>query len=103
MLVVYSKSTGRIQGVFSGDLQSIDTLYGEDAEDFKIIWDELALPDDVGVIRNPEKFIVNTETKELELLPEYAFNPQNYKVAKKSELINTKEGDEDGTIQRNSR
>ena len=103
MVIIYSKSTGRIQSVFSGELQTIDTLYGVDAEDFKIIWDELALPDDVGVIRNPEKFIVNTETKELELLPEYAFNPQHYKVAKKSELINTKKGDEDGTIQRDSR
>ena len=98
MVIIYSKSTGRIQSVFSGELQTIDTLYGVDAEDFKIIWDELVLPDDVGVIRNPEKFIVNTETKELELLPEYAFNPQNYKVAKKSELINTKAGDEDGII-----
>ena len=49
---------------------------------------------DSQVLNNIEKFIVNTETKELELLPEYAFNPQNYKVAKKSELINTKEGDE---------
>jgi len=92
MTIFFSKSSGEIKGYATG-IQDM-SFYGNNAEDFSLIWDYVIMKKDSQVLNNIEKFIVNTETKELELLPEYAFNPQNYKVAKKSELINTKEGDE---------
>lgn len=85
MTVIFSKQTGKIQAVFSGELQTIKTLYGEDAEDFAIIWDEIIIPDDDGVLNNKSKFIVNTETREIELRPEYAINVEKYRVAKMTE------------------
>lgn len=82
MTVIFSRRTGKIQAVFSGDLQTIKTLYGEDAEDFLIIWDEIVIPDDDGVLNNKSKFVVNTETREIELRPEHAINVEKYRVAK---------------------
>jgi hypothetical protein len=82
MTIIFSKSTGKIQAVFSGDLQKIATLYGEDAADFAIIWDEIVIPDDEAVLNSKDKFIVNTVTKELQLRPEYAIDAEKYSVAK---------------------
>jgi hypothetical protein len=82
MTVIFSKRTGKIQAVFSGDLQKIENLYGGDAEDFLIIWDEIVIPDDNGVLNNKDKFIVNTETRKLELRPEFAISVGKYQVAK---------------------
>lgn len=59
MLIVYSKSSGEIRGIYSGDLQSIDSLYGKDAQEYKIIWDELKLEDDEYILNNWRNFIVD--------------------------------------------
>lgn len=66
MTIVYYKDNGEIQGVYSGDLQHINTLYGERARFFKQILDEICIPDDKIVIDNYSMFKINTKTKQLE-------------------------------------
>lgn len=69
MLVIFVKRTGKIKNVFSGELQHITTLYGDEAEDYALIWDEITIPDDNSVIRIPGNYQVNTKTRQLEILP----------------------------------
>ena len=69
MTLVFSKRNGNIKGIFSGDLQTMDVLFGEDAEDYKMIWDEVVLKEDNYVIQNVQQFKINIETKELEMIP----------------------------------
>lgn len=71
MTVIYSKSTGKIHGLFSGNLQHIKTLYPDEYQDYEQIWDEITLDDDQNVLNSPVSFKVNVETKQLELLPQY--------------------------------
>ena len=85
MLVIFSKRTGKIQSVCSGDLQRMETLYGDESVEYALIWDEIIVPDDRAVINNTHKFIVNTKTRELELRPEYAINVNKYKVAEQAQ------------------
>ena len=68
MTIIYLKEYGDIKGIYSGDLQHIDTLFGDRAELYKKIYDEIVLPDDPNVINNYRLFKVNSETKEIELL-----------------------------------
>ena len=73
MTIVFNKRLGIIKGVFSGDLQTMDVLYGVEAQDYKLIWDETLVTDDVNVIQNPDNYKVNISsyptTVFLELLP----------------------------------
>lgn len=68
MTIIFSKRTGDIKYIFSGNLQHIDTLFGVEGEDYKLIWDEICIADDNYVLENPKNFKVNTETKTLEIL-----------------------------------
>ena len=69
MLIVYVKRTGKIKNVCSGDLQCMAVMFGAEAEDYALIWDEITIPDDDNVVRNQDNYRVNPETKVLEMLP----------------------------------
>lgn len=97
MTIIFSKKTGKIKAIFSGYLQTMDTLYGDEAEEYKIIWDEVMVEDDDAVMNHLDKFIVNPETREIELLPEYAFNPEKYPIANIGEDNKDLEKDEENT------
>jgi hypothetical protein len=71
MTLIYSKRTGAIKASFSG-VQSMDTLYGDEAEEYRIIWDELVLDKDEFVLNNAQQFKVNPETLALELTQDIA-------------------------------
>ncbi|MDP4144170.1 MAG: hypothetical protein Q8936_06740 [Bacillota bacterium] len=81
MTIVFNKRLGIIKGIFSGELQTMDVLYGDEASDFKLIWDEVLLPDDENVLRNPGNFKINVDNYPnsvfLEILPQV----NNYPVA----------------------
>lgn len=77
MTLFYSKRTGEIKGWCSG-IQNM-SFYGDDAEDYSIIWDFVVLPKDTNVMQNSAMFKINTETKILEIKSEYSFN--QYPVA----------------------
>lgn len=69
MTIIYNKRTGDIKAIFGGNLQHIDTLYAEEAVDYKLIWDEIYVEDDMQVINNSQNFKINVITKEIEMLP----------------------------------
>ena len=70
MTIIFNKRLGTIQSIYSGDLQRIDILYGNEAEDYKLIWDEIIISDDEFVMRNFQNFKINVDTKQLEILAE---------------------------------
>lgn len=70
MTIIYNKRTGNIKNIFSGMDQTIDTLFGEEAQDYKLIFDELIVVDNWNVINNYNAFKVNVDTKEVELKQE---------------------------------
>lgn len=86
MTIFYSKRDGSIKGIATG-IQDM-SIYGSNTEDFKLIRDYIVVDLDRGILDNPEKFQVNTETKEIELIEEYAFQPKKYKIASRN--ANTK-------------
>jgi hypothetical protein len=71
MTIIYNKRTGAIKASFSG-IQNMDTLYGDEAEDYKLIWGELVLEKDEFVLNNLQQFKINTETIALELVQDIA-------------------------------
>jgi hypothetical protein len=79
MTIIYSKSSGNVIAAFSG-IQSIETLYGENAADFMLIWNEVVLPADAYVLRNYGKFKINLENSQLEIkaeaVPQYPIASQ---------------------------
>ncbi|MSS43798.1 hypothetical protein FYJ27_08660 [Anaerosalibacter bizertensis] len=79
MTIFYRKRDGEIRGYATG-IQDM-SFYGDNAEDFSLIWDYVVLERDRQVLDNIEKFKINTETKEIELLPEHVFQPDKYKIA----------------------
>lgn len=81
MTIFYKKRDGEIRGCATG-IQDM-SFYGDDEEDFSIIFDFVVLEKDRQVLDNIEKFKINTETKEIELLQEYAFQPDRYKIAER--------------------
>lgn len=86
MTIFYSKKDGSIKGIATG-VQDI-SFYGDNAEDFRVIRDCIVIDKDMDVFNNFKRFVVNTETKEVELLEEYVFQPEKYKIAKtKKQLI----------------
>jgi hypothetical protein len=68
MTVIFNKRLGIIKAVFSGTNQHISTVYGAEGQDYALIFDETIVPDDNYVMKNPKQFIVNVETKQLEML-----------------------------------
>lgn len=79
MTIFYRKKDGEIKGFATG-IQDM-SFYGDNAEDFSLIWDFVVLERDQQVLDNIEKFKINTETKEILLLQEYVFQPDKYKTA----------------------
>lgn len=79
MTIFFRKKDGEIKGYASG-IQDM-SFYGDDEEDFALIWDCVVLEKDRQVLDNIEKFKINIKTKEIELLQEFVFNPEKYKVA----------------------
>lgn len=73
MTIIYNKRTGAIKAAYTG-VQTMDILYGEEAEDFKLIWDELILDKDEFVLNNLQQFKINTEIKQLEIKPDSTVN-----------------------------
>lgn len=67
MTLIYNKRTGTIKNVFSGMNQTIDVLFGDEAQDYKLIWDEIIVEDNWSVISNWTMFKINVETKQIEL------------------------------------
>lgn len=58
MTIIFNKRTGDIKLALGG-IQSIDTLYGSEAEDFKLIFGEIVTERLTFVIDNPQQFIVD--------------------------------------------
>jgi hypothetical protein len=75
MTIFYSKSNGSIKGAGSG-IQNMN-IYGDDAEDYSLIWDFIVLPIDDYVIKNVQLFKINVNTKNLEMIPQ----ENNYLIA----------------------
>lgn len=69
MTIHYFKSSGEIYATATGE-QHIEIMYGSHAEDFLLILDEIIIPFDEFVLRNSDKFKVNIDTKEIEMLPQ---------------------------------
>ena len=82
MTIFYSKSDGKIKGLATG-IQDMN-FYGEDTEDFGLIRDYVVLDLDKAVFDNYARFKINTATKEVELMEEYAFQPEKYKIANRN-------------------
>lgn len=76
MTIFFSKSSGEIKGYATG-IQDM-SFYGNNAEDFSLIWDYVIMKKDNQVLNNIEKFMINTETKQLELLPEFKLSLEKY-------------------------
>lgn len=79
MTIFFRKKDGEIKGYASG-IQDMG-FYGDDEEDFSLIWDYVVLEKDLKVLNNLNKFKINVETKELEILPEFVFNPEQYSIS----------------------
>ena len=63
MTLFYSKKTGEIKSFATG-IQDMN-YFGNDKEDYELIWDYVVIPRDDKVIRNLEMFKINLDTKEL--------------------------------------
>ena len=63
MTLFYSKKTGEIKSYATG-IQDMN-YFGNDKEDYTLIWDYVVIPRDDKVIRNLEIFKINLDTKEL--------------------------------------
>lgn len=74
--IIYFKSSGEIYVVATGE-QHIEVMYGSHAQDFLLILDEIIIPYDEYVLKNSDKFKVNIETKEIEMIAEL----NNYTMA----------------------
>lgn len=59
MFIVYSKQTGDIKNIATGDTyKEIKDLFPYDYKDYEIIYDTLSIPDDLFVINNFNMFRV---------------------------------------------
>lgn len=72
MTIFYSKRTGEIKSICTG-IQNMD-YFGNDKEDFKLIWDCIVVEFDRYILDNYKLFKVNLENKQLEMLPNKILN-----------------------------
>ena len=63
MTLFYSKKTGEIKSYATG-IQDMN-YFGNDKEDYTLIWDYIVIPRDDKVLRNLEMFKINLDNKEL--------------------------------------
>lgn len=68
MTLYYSKRTGDIKSYCTGINDM--SYFGDNLEDYIIIWDYIVLERDNNVINNIKNFKINVETKQLEMKPD---------------------------------
>lgn len=67
MTIFYRKKTGEIKTMMSGSCDM--NVFGDEAEDYELIWDYVVIEYDEMIRNNPNQFIVDVETKELIYTP----------------------------------
>ncbi len=77
MTIFYRKANGAIKRINTG-IQNMG-IFGDEAEDYSLIWDYVILDKDEYVLRNPFNFRVNPTTKQIEIKES---NMMKYKIAK---------------------
>lgn len=63
MSIFFNKRTGKIMQIATG-IQDMNA-FGDEKEDFELIWDFIVVEKDTFVMSNTEQFLVDIETKEL--------------------------------------
>lgn len=81
MTIFYRKADGAIKRTTTG-IQNMG-IFGDEAEDYSLIWDYVILDKDEYVLRNPFNFRVNPTTKQIEIKES---NMMKYKIAKERDL-----------------
>lgn len=67
MTIFYRKKTGEIKELMSDDCDM--SVFGEEREDYELIWDFIVIEMDEVVKNNKDQFVVDLETKELIYTP----------------------------------
>ena len=67
MTVFFNKRTGKIMQISTG-IQDMNA-FGDEKEDFELIWDFIVVEKDTFVMSNTDQFLVDVETKELIYTP----------------------------------
>lgn len=67
MTLFYRKRTGEIASYCTG-IQDM-SYFGDNQEDYELIWDYIVVNRDDYVLNNTSQFKVNIETKQLEMKP----------------------------------
>ena len=67
MTIFFNKRTGKIMQISTG-IQDMNA-FGDEKEDFELIWDFIVVEKDTFVMSNTDQFLVNIETKELIYTP----------------------------------
>lgn len=76
MTIYYNKRLGTIKSIIAG-IQDM-SVYGTEQQDYTLIYDCIVIDKDDYVMKNMELFKINTETKQLEMLPSVI---PNYPIA----------------------
>lgn len=63
MTAYFRRANGEIKHIIPG-IQDM-SLFGDEQDDYKLIWEYIVLPRDEYAIKNKDKFIINLETKQL--------------------------------------
>ena len=67
MTIFFNKRTGKIMQISTG-IQDMNA-FGDEKEDFELIWDFIVVEKDAFVMSNTDQFLVDIETKELTYIP----------------------------------
>lgn len=67
MTIFFNKRTGKIMQISTG-IQDMNA-FGDEKEDFELIWDFIVVEKDTFVMSNADQFLVDIETKELTYIP----------------------------------
>ncbi len=67
MTIFFNKRTGKIMQISTG-IQDMNA-FGDEKEDFELIWDFIVVEKDTFVMSNTDQFLVDIETKELTYIP----------------------------------
>lgn len=70
MTLFYSKSSGKITTACTGIADF--SVFADEASDFEQIWGCVVKPIDNAVLRNMSIYVINLETLEINVKPEYA-------------------------------
>ena len=67
MSVFFNRRTGKIMQITTG-IQDMST-FGEEKEDFELIWDVIVVEKDEDVMKNVSQFVIDLDTRELIYTP----------------------------------